>query len=54
MTTPGTKVLFLDRDGTILVEPLPTRQIDAYEKVRFLPGAIGALARLARSGAGNG
>lgn len=51
MTTPGTKVLFLDRDGTILVEPLPTRQIDAYEKVRFLPGAIGALARLARSGA---
>lgn len=42
------RVLFIDRDGTILVEPLPSRQIDAWEKLAFVPGAIVGLARIAR------
>ena len=36
------RALFIDRDGTILVEPAD-EQIDSYEKFRFLPGVIGAL-----------
>jgi imidazoleglycerol-phosphate dehydratase / histidinol-phosphatase len=42
------KVLFIDRDGTILVEPQPSQQVDAFEKFQFLPGAITGLARIAR------
>ena len=33
------KVLFIDRDGTILVEP-EDEQVDRFEKLAFLPGAI--------------
>lgn len=36
------KALFIDRDGTILVEPAD-EQIDSYEKFRFVPGVISAL-----------
>ncbi len=36
------KALFIDRDGTILVEPAD-EQIDSFEKFQFLPGAISAL-----------
>jgi imidazoleglycerol-phosphate dehydratase / histidinol-phosphatase len=42
------KILFLDRDGAIIVEPQPDQQIDSLEKLEFLPGAIFALARIAR------
>ena len=42
------KILFLDRDGAIIVEPQPDQQIDSLEKLEFLPGAIGALSRIAR------
>ena len=41
------KVLFIDRDGTILREP-EDEQIDSLDKFQFLPGAIRGLARLAR------
>jgi len=41
------KVLFLDRDGTIIVEPLPDRQIDSLEKLEFIPKAISNLRKLA-------
>ena len=41
------RILFIDRDGTILKEPAD-EQIDSYEKFEFLPGAIGALSFLAR------
>lgn len=33
------QVLFIDRDGTILVEP-NDEQIDSFDKFQFLPGAI--------------
>ena len=36
------KILFIDRDGTILREP-EDEQIDSFEKFAFLPGAISAL-----------
>jgi imidazoleglycerol-phosphate dehydratase/histidinol-phosphatase len=36
------KILFVDRDGTIIAEP-DDEQIDRYDKLVFVPGAIGAL-----------
>jgi imidazoleglycerol-phosphate dehydratase/histidinol-phosphatase len=43
------KILFVDRDGTLIVEP-PDYQIDAYDKLAFLPDVIGALRRCADAG----
>jgi imidazoleglycerol-phosphate dehydratase/histidinol-phosphatase len=40
------KVLFIDRDGTIISEPAD-EQVDSFEKLRFLPGAITNLSRIA-------
>jgi imidazoleglycerol-phosphate dehydratase/histidinol-phosphatase len=40
------KVLFIDRDGTMLEEP-EDEQVDSLEKFRFIPGAITGLARIA-------
>ncbi|MBT2559026.1 bifunctional histidinol-phosphatase/imidazoleglycerol-phosphate dehydratase HisB [Hymenobacter sp. ISL-91] len=44
------KVLFIDRDGTIILEPPTDFQVDALtrEKFQFVPGAITGLARIAR------
>ncbi|SNR29905.1 bifunctional histidinol-phosphatase/imidazoleglycerol-phosphate dehydratase HisB [Hymenobacter mucosus] len=44
------KVLFIDRDGTILIEPSTDFQVDSLtrEKFQFVPGAISGLARIAR------
>jgi imidazoleglycerol-phosphate dehydratase/histidinol-phosphatase len=41
------KVLFIDRDGTIIKEP-EDFQIDSFEKLEFLPNAISNLARIAK------
>ena len=41
------RVLFIDRDGTILVEPQPSEQVDSFEKFQFVPGAISALRSIA-------
>ena len=41
------KALFIDRDGTIIWEPPVTEQVDTLEQLTFLPGAIGALSRIA-------
>lgn len=41
------RILFIDRDGTILREP-EDEQIDSFEKFEFLPGVIGALSFLVR------
>lgn len=44
------KVIFIDRDGTILVEPPIDYQIDSLEKFQFVPGAISALGIIAKLG----
>ncbi len=44
------KVLFIDRDGTLIVEPSVDFQIDSLEKLEFIPGAIGAMSRIATLG----
>jgi len=41
------KVLFIDRDGTILTEP-EDEQVDSLEKFSFIPGAITGLAYIVR------
>ncbi|MDP4222368.1 MAG: bifunctional histidinol-phosphatase/imidazoleglycerol-phosphate dehydratase HisB [Bacteroidota bacterium] len=41
------KVLFIDRDGTIIIEPA-NEQVDTIENFSFLPGVITALSRIAR------
>jgi imidazoleglycerol-phosphate dehydratase / histidinol-phosphatase len=43
------KILFVDRDGTLIEEPAD-EQVDRYEKFRLVPGAIGALRRLVDAG----
>lgn len=42
------KVLFLDRDGTLIIEPKSDQQVDRFEKLRFLPGVIRNLGRIVR------
>ncbi|WP_057938107.1 bifunctional histidinol-phosphatase/imidazoleglycerol-phosphate dehydratase HisB [Algoriphagus resistens] len=41
------KVLFIDRDGTIIKEPPTDYQVDSLEKLEFLPKAISNLRRIA-------
>ena len=43
------KVLFIDRDGTIIVEPIEDEQVDSLEKLEFLPGAISNLRKIAEN-----
>ena len=40
MATNPKKVLFIDRDGTILVEPADTLQVDTLEQLEFLPHVL--------------
>lgn len=39
-------VLFLDRDGNIIAEPIEDEQVDSLEKLEFLPFAISALKQI--------
>lgn len=41
------KVLFIDRDGTLILEPAD-EQIDSLEKLEYYPGVFNGLARIAR------
>ena len=42
------KVLFIDRDGTIIKEAPPTYQIDSFDKLEFYPGMFTWLSRIAK------
>jgi imidazoleglycerol-phosphate dehydratase/histidinol-phosphatase len=42
------KVLFIDRDGTIISEP-DDEQVDSFEKLSFLPGVISSLSLIAKA-----
>jgi imidazoleglycerol-phosphate dehydratase/histidinol-phosphatase len=48
MTQP-LPTLFIDRDGTLVEEP-PDEQVDALDKIRFMPGVFAALATLRSAG----
>lgn len=43
------KLLFVDRDGCLIVEP-PDQQIDTFEKLDLMPGVIAALQRCVAAG----
>jgi imidazoleglycerol-phosphate dehydratase/histidinol-phosphatase len=43
------KVLFVDRDGTLIEEPAD-EQVDSLAKIRFMPGVFAALRTLAAAG----
>jgi imidazoleglycerol-phosphate dehydratase / histidinol-phosphatase len=42
------RVLFIDRDGTLIVEPEPDKQVDSLEKLSFIPGVFTALSRIVK------
>lgn len=42
------KVLFIDRDGTLIVEPQPSQQVDSLAKLTFIPGVFSALRQIAQ------
>ena len=41
------KILFIDRDGTLIKEKPPTYQIDSFEKLEFYPDMFVWLKRIA-------
>lgn len=41
------KILFIDRDGTLIKEAPPTYQVDSFAKLEFYPGMFGWLRRIA-------
>ncbi len=42
------KILFIDRDGTLIKESPPTYQIDDFSKLEFYPGVFEYMGRIAR------
>lgn len=42
------KVLFIDRDGVLLVEPPVDFQVDSYAKLKFFPKVFSGLGKIAR------
>src|SRR4026208_899478 len=44
----GKRVLFIDRDGTLIKEAPPTYQIDSFDKLEFYPGMFTWLSRIVK------
>lgn len=44
------KILFVDRDGTIIFEPTDTKQVNGLEQMIFLPNVISSLRKLQNAG----
>lgn len=42
------RILFIDRDGTLIHDPTDNYLVDSFGKLRFLPKAISGMARVAR------
>ena len=49
MSDAPQKVLFVDRDGTLIEEP-PDEQVDSLDKIRFMPDVFASLQQLAAAG----
>ncbi|VTP88718.1 Histidine biosynthesis bifunctional protein hisB [Sphingobacterium daejeonense] len=41
------RILFIDRDGTLILEP-EDEQIDSFAKLKFYPGALQYLPKIAK------
>ncbi|MEP2025169.1 MAG: bifunctional histidinol-phosphatase/imidazoleglycerol-phosphate dehydratase, partial [Reichenbachiella sp.] len=44
------KVLFIDRDGTLVLEPPVDYQLDSLEKLEFYPGVFQWMSKIAKLG----
>jgi imidazoleglycerol-phosphate dehydratase/histidinol-phosphatase len=42
------RILFIDRDGTLINEAPPTYQLDSFDKLTFYPGMFEYMGRIAK------
>ena len=42
------KILFVDRDGTLIIEPPKDFQVDTFDKLEFYPGVFFWLGKIVR------